>query len=235
MKKIFSVLLFGIATAVAAWILGYSFKTNDKQVFSPVRYEPFVLVIDAGHGGEDGGAVTASGVKESAINLAIAQRLDTIMGLYGVPTIMLRSDDISLYSAGAGTLREKKVSDLHNRVEIINSTEYAVLISIHQNSFPDPQYSGAHVFYAKTESSLEFAEQMQENLRSVDPDNERTAAVIYDSVYVMNHINCPAVLVECGFLSNPEEADLLQTSAYQTEIAAALAATYLQFQHLIKG
>lgn len=210
-------------------------RNNDRQVFSPVGYSPFTLVIDAGHGGEDGGAVTASGAKESSVNLAIAQRLDMIMGLYGVPTVMLRSTDASLHSAGANTIREKKVSDLHNRTEKINGVENGILISIHQNSFSDSRYKGAHVFYAKTEKSQQFAEQTQEILRELDKGNERVAALIYDSVYVMNHINCPAILVECGFLSNPEEALLLQTPKYQLELATALAASYLQFQHLIKG
>jgi len=235
MKKIFLLLLSAVLLFGAIFFNGYSFWEKDRQVISPVRYDPFVLVIDAGHGGEDGGAVTLSGEKESVINLAVAQRLDMIMGLYGVPTVMLRETDISLHDNDADTIREKKVSDLHNRTKRINAEEDAVLVSIHQNSFSDPRYSGAHVFYAKTEGSKQFAEQTQDNLRMIDSGNERTAAAIYESVYLMNHINCPAILVECGFLSNPEEARLLQTSDYQTKIATVLAASYLQFQHLIEG
>jgi len=210
---------------------GNPLEKEKEQVFSPVRYCDTKLIIDAGHGGEDGGAVSLSGMKESVVNLAIARRMDQIMGLYGVPTVMLRMQDISLHNEDARTIREKKVSDLHNRAGIINGFEDAVLISVHQNSFQDPRYSGAHVFYAPTEGSQPLAEYTQEILRSnLDPQNDRTAARIPDSVYLMNHIQCPAILVECGFLSNRTEDQLLQTPEYQLMVAMAMSGAYLQYQ-----
>ena len=105
------------------------------------------LIIDPGHGGEDGGAVSVSGKSESQINLAIALELDQLMGFYGVPTVMTRSTDVSIHDPEASTLREKKVSDLHNRVALINQVENATLISIHQNSSPSPSHRGIQVFY----------------------------------------------------------------------------------------
>ena len=198
--------------------------------FSPIRSGGQTLVLDAGHGGEDGGAVSLSGVPESGINLAIVQKLDQLLGLYGEAPLLLRSEDISIHDDSAQTLREKKVSDLHNRVARIEETEHAVLLSVHQNTFPDGKYHGAQVFYSNGELSQPLAQLTQETLRAaLDPGNTREAKPIPDSVYLMNHITCPAILVECGFLSNAEEELLLQSGAYQTKLASALAASWLQW------
>ena len=186
------------------------------------------LIIDAGHGGEDGGAVSLTGAAESHINLAIARRLDLLLGLYGQAPVLLREDDRSLHDPQAKTLREKKVSDLHNRAARIEAVEHAVLLSIHQNTYTSPQYRGAQVFYGGGEGSQALAGLLQDLLReTLDPSNDRTPARIPESVYLLNHISCPAVLVECGFLSNPEEDRLLQSEGYQTKLAAVLAAGWL--------
>lgn len=228
-----------IAAALIAAVLFSVFfyqltkRLEETETFVPQAYSEHTLVIDAGHGGEDGGAVSISGVSESRINLAIACRLELIMGLYGVDTVLLRTEDISLHSEGASTLREKKVSDLHNRVDRVNSIDNAVLISIHQNSYSDSQYRGAQVFFAPTDGSQAFGEYTQEVLRvSLNPDNTRLAKQIPDTVYLMNHITCRAILVECGFLSNPEEDQLLQTPGYQLKLASALAGAYLQYERI---
>lgn len=211
----------------------YRRPTQSVAVISPARFSGQTLVIDAGHGGEDGGAVSSAGTVESQINLAIALRLDAIMGLYGVNTVMLRSEDISLHDADADTLRDKKTSDLHNRVNMIESIENATLISIHQNKFNSSKYHGAQVFYANGELSVDFAQLTQEYLRlSLDPENNRKASKIPVSVYLMNHITCRAILVECGFLSNPKEDALLQSETYQTKIAATLAGAYLNYEQI---
>lgn len=200
----------------------------------PVRFSDHVLVIDAGHGGEDGGAVSLSGACESHINLAIALSLDEIMGLYGVNSMLLRDSDVSLHDPSAKTLREKKVSDLKNRVNTIESLDNPVLISIHQNTYTSSRYHGAQVFYANNDLSSSFAQITQETLAAqIDPSNERKPAVISDQVYLMNNISCTAILVECGFLSNPQEDLMLQEPNYQVKIAAALAGSYLSFQQKI--
>lgn len=201
------------------------------STFAPARFSGETVVIDAGHGGEDGGAVSVSGAIESQINLAIALRLDQILGLYGVNTVLLRDSDISLHDPDAQTLREKKVSDLHNRVAAIEALESPILISIHQNTYTSSQYHGAQVFYANGEMSLPFAQITQSTLKqALDPNNERQPTAIPESVYLMNHISCRAILVECGFLSNPQEDALLQSPGYQTKLAAALAGAYLSYQ-----
>lgn len=232
MKKFIIVALI-IAVLFSLFFYQLTRHLEAEETFIPQTFSSNTLIIDAGHGGEDGGAVSVSGVSESTINLAIARRLDIIMGLYAINTVMLRTEDISLHNESATTLREKKVSDLHNRVSIINSIGEGVLISIHQNSYPEARYDGAQVFFAPTEGSQSFGEYTQEVLRvSLDPNNNRMAKQIPDTVYLMNHIVCRAILVECGFLSNPTEDQLLQTKEYQLKLATVIAGSFLQYEKI---
>lgn len=188
-----------------------------------------ILILDAGHGGEDGGASSAGGSRESDINLNIVLKTESLMAFLGVRTELTRSEDRSMHSEGASTIREKKVSDLKNRVELINRFSDAMLISVHQNYFTDSRYSGAQVFYSIGDVGRQWGEGTQKVLRQVlDPDNDRAAKAVPDNVYLFSHISCPAILVECGFLSNGEEASLLLTDTYQRRIALALAGAYLQ-------
>lgn len=230
-RKVLSWLLVAALALMTGYYLLPGSVRNTQPVFQPVRCAGYQLIIDAGHGGEDGGAVSLTGVPESGINLSIALKLDALLGLYGATPTLLRTEDISLHDDSASTLREKKVSDLHNRVDRIERTENAVLISIHQNTYQSSKYHGAQVFYSNGELSLPLAQLTQELLRqALDPENKRVPAKIPDTVYLMNHISCPAILVECGFLSNPEEEALLRSDSYQRKIAAALAAAWLQYQ-----
>lgn len=224
---------FGIGTVIlCALILNLRISSQPSVYAScPVRFQQQLLIVDPGHGGEDGGAVSMTGACESQINLAVAKRLDTILGLYGMPVLLTREEDISLHSDGASTLREKKTSDLHNRTALVERQENAILLSIHQNSYPDPRYSGAQVFFAPTDGSEELAQTLQEALRAaLAPDNQRQAKLIPDTIYLMNHISCTGVLVECGFLTNAQEEQLLLDAAYQIKVAAALAGGFLQYQ-----
>lgn len=219
---------------MAAAMLGFGIKSllwQEAAVFQPSRIPDTVLVIDAGHGGEDGGAVGVTGVIESHINLAVAQKLHSIMDLYGIRSVLLRDKDISLHDADCNTLREKKVSDLHHRVAVVNSISNAVLISIHQNTFPNPKYHGAQVFFGQNEASITLAQQIQNALNTaLDPSNKRTPTQITETVYLMKHIDCPAVLIECGFLSNPEEEQRLATDRYQTQLAMTIASAYITYR-----
>lgn len=229
LKKKFALAALAAVLGLGAACVRLVRRPAAAAVFVPQRFSAHTLVIDAGHGGADGGAVSVSGVSESVLNLAVARRLDAILGFCGAPCVMLRTEDVMLCDPGGATMHARKVSDLHNRVEAVNGVENAVLISVHQNSFTDPKYSGAQVFFAPTEDSQEFAERTQELLRtSLDPANDRQAKPIPDSVYLMNHVNCKAILVECGFLTNPGEDKLLQTPGYQLKLAAVLAGAYLR-------
>ena len=226
-KRVFVPAFLFLAIVIAIFPVSFAVMTNARTTAQP----EYTLILDAGHGGEDGGALSLSGTKESAVNLAVTRRLELLMGLLGVEGVMLRQEDVSLHSEGANTLREKKVSDLKNRVAAIRAQENAWLISIHQNTFPDPRYSGAQVFYAPTQGSQALAVTMQETLRcTLDSNNTRVSKPIASTIYLMNHINCPAVLVECGFLSNPKEERLLTTPGYQTKLAVALTGGFLIHQ-----
>lgn len=184
----------------------------------------WTLILDAGHGGEDGGASTAAGDKESDINLAIVQKTRALMTFLGVEPLLSRETDISLHSSGAETIRQKKVSDLKNRVALVESTPNVMLLSVHQNFFTDPKYSGSQVFFSRDDISQQWGENTQEVFRQVlSPGNDRKAKPMPDGIYLFDHISCPAILVECGFLSNGEEAALLLTGAYQRKVAIALA------------
>ena len=190
---------------------------------------PCRIVIDPGHGGADGGATGVAGTRESDLNLAVSLRLQALLRLFGHEPVMVRTTDTAVYSAGAGTISEKKVSDIHNRVRLVNDTPGALLVSIHQNFFTQGKYSGAQVFYADDAYSRELAQQMQAQLRaSLDPGNRREAKGAAGTVYLMNHIQTPGILVECGFLSNAAEEARLNTPAYQTRLAMTMAAVLLQ-------
>ena len=208
-----------------------------KQVVSVSASAPEsgpILILDAGHGGEDGGTSSAGGSKESDINLNIVLKTEALMAFLGIRTELTRDQDRSMHSEGASTLHEKKVSDLKNRVEFVNSIPDAMLISVHQNYFTDSRYSGAQVFYTGGDVSRQWGEGTQELLRQVlDPDNNRAAKVIPDTIYLFSHISCPAILVECGFLSNGEEASLLLTDTYQRSISLALVGAYVRELQMI--
>lgn len=187
------------------------------------------VVIDAGHGGEDGGAVSADGTKESILNLQISLRINDLFNFLGVQTVMTRSEDVSIHDASADTVSAKKVSDLKNRASIVGNTPGAVFLSIHQNMFSDGKYTGAQVFYAPTENSEKLAKQLQTGLReSIDPANHREAKKS-DAVWLMEHIGCTGVLIECGFLSNSEETQKLKTDDYQRKLACVIVSQFTQY------
>ena len=182
------------------------------------------VVVDPGHGGEDGGAVSPSGVPESRLNLEIGLRTRDLLRFLGLPVRMTRETDVSIHGPEARSVSEKKVSDLKNRVGIVNETRDAILVSIHQNMFSESKYHGAQVFYAGTAGSRELAERLQEVFDDeMDPSNHRQAKRS-ETVYLLSRIHCPGILVECGFLSNPEEERLLQTENYQVRLAASICA-----------
>ncbi len=191
------------------------------------RY-PYVPIIDAGHGGEDGGTSSLSGEWESQVNLGIAKKTDLLLRFLGLKTAMTRDRDISLHDPEMTTIRQKKTSDLKNRVKIINGVENGALLSIHQNFFIQSRYYGAQTFYHGSENRA-FAKTMQDALRRLlDPANRRECKPT-DMVYILNEIQKPAILVECGFLSNPTEEALLLTEGYQRKVAMAVCLGFMDW------
>ena len=182
------------------------------------------VVLDAGHGGIDGGATSVTGVLESKLNLEITQRLEDLLHLLGIQTVMIRQDDSSVCTEG-NSIAEKKLSDLKNRVKTVNKTENPLLISIHQNYFTDSRYSGAQVFYADTEGSKALAESLQKALvTSLNPGSKRLSKPS-KGVYLMQHIDCTGVLIECGFISNYQEESRLRSAEYQKRLSCVIATT----------
>lgn len=213
-------LLSGIAGGRMITVLSENAPLEDRKC----------IVIDAGHGGVDGGAVSCTGVYESNINLEISLRLEDLLHLLGVDTVMIRRTDCSVYTKGE-TIAAKKVSDLKERVRIVNNTENAMLVSIHQNRFADSRYSGAQVFYANTDGSEALAKTLQEALiKTVNPGSNRQIKKA-DGVYLMQHIRTTGILVECGFLSNPQEEAQLRTADYQKKLACVIASVCSGFLH----
>ena len=186
------------------------------------------IIIDAGHGGVDGGATSCTGVLESQLNLEISLRLEDLLHLLGYRTLMIRKENISVYTEGE-TIAQKKISDLKERVRIVNSTENAVLISIHQNTFSDNRYGGAQVFYANTEQSRELAQILQNSLVTTINSGSNRQCKKATGVYLMNQIENTGILIECGFLSNPTEEALLRSSTYQIKLCCVIASAISNF------
>lgn len=186
------------------------------------------IVLDAGHGGIDGGAISCTGYPESDINLDIALRAEALFNIMGYDTRMIRREDISIHTKG-GSIAQKKVSDLKERTRIVNETQGALLISIHQNTFQDSRYSGAQVFYAKTAGSKDLADIVQQHMiYALDPSNKRQSKPS-SGVYLMDNIKCTGVLIECGFLSNMKEEAMLRDERYQKRITAAIVTAVCGF------
>ena len=179
-----------------------------------------VIIIDAGHGKPDEGAEGFNGTTEQAINLEISLKLQKLIEQSGGKVILTRSDENGIYSNSVKGIRNLKVSDSKNRVEIANNSDADVFVSIHLNKFSaSPIYNGWQVFYQKENNySKILADNIQENLnKNIEKENNRKTMSI-SNIYVMDKVKVPSVIVECGFLSNPEECELLKTEAYQNKI-----------------
>lgn len=224
MKKTAGVISFYL---FVFWGMLLCVNWGGKAVTALSEARPFqrenCIVIDPGHGGEDGGAVSCSGIPESVYNLEISLKLNDLLNLLGYDTKLIRKTDVSVYTKGE-TLSQKKASDLKERVKLANETPNALLLSIHQNHYPDGRYSGAQVFYAKTKGSEQLAKQLQSSfLSALNPGSKRQAKIA-GGIYLMEHIHCPGVLIECGFLSNAAEDAKLKSPEYQKKLCCVIAA-----------
>lgn len=188
---------------------------------------PIVVIIDPGHGGPDGGAVSPDGIQESDINLELAFRVRDLLALLGQGSRMTRTEDISIHTPGA---ERWKASDLQNRAAMVNETTQGILLSIHQNSLPSsPVTHGAQVFYNTSQKAEQISAEMQEILnKTINIGNEKYMKSAPNGLYLMKHISAPGILVECGFLSNTAETQALQTTAHQIKLAAAISTGFLR-------
>ncbi|MBQ0010074.1 MAG: N-acetylmuramoyl-L-alanine amidase [Ruminococcus sp.] len=200
------------------------FSSQEGKEPEPVR----TIVVDAGHGGMDGGAVSDDGVLEKDLNLAVAGKLVSLLRMGGVRVVMTRSDDRLLADPSSA---HKKRDDLASRVRIAEEQENAVFVSIHMNKFPVEKYRGLQVWYSRgNKQSAELADAVQKKTAAVlQPQNTRETKAADSSIYVLDHLDIPAILVECGFLSNAEETRLLCDESYQNKLAAVLYAAIIDY------
>lgn len=207
-------------------------KVADEAVSTEVSEKELIVVIDAGHGGEDSGAV-ANSVLEKDINLEIALKLRDMLKASGIEVKMIRESDVSIYDTASGTIRERKVSDLKNRVEIVNNNKKNILVSIHQNKFEQSKYSGAQMFYsANNDKSQILAENIRKSITGlIQPENKRELKKGGSAIYLLNKAAVPAVIVECGFISNEEEAKNLSNEEYQSKMAFAIYCGILEYKN----
>lgn len=192
--------------------------TNENTYSKKIK-----ILIDPGHGGVDPGTTGDLDKAEAPINLDISTKLMKFLEGGGFEVEMTRYDENALYTEKSPTIRAKKNEDLDNRVKVINNSNADLVISIHLNSFPQKQYSGAHVFYKKNcESSKIAAEILQDNLKEILDKNNNRVPQIKKDMKIMDNSNIPIILIECGFLSNNEEEKKLLTAEYQEKVAWAI-------------
>ena len=218
MKKLY---LITIPVVICALILYSTCRFTSERIASAEINSAEMLptiIIDAGHGGFDGGTSSDDGIIEKDINLKISLYLCEYLNFFGFNTILTREKDESLESDGLSTIREKKSSDIHNRMDLMEKTDNALFVSIHQNHYSVEKYYGLQVFYSPnfSDESSQLAQSIQETVTELlQQDNERQIKKCGTSVYLMYNAVKPAVLVECGFLSNHNESQLLKTEEYQ--------------------
>lgn len=210
-------------------------KQEDAAVytFSTAKNVP-VIVLDAGHGGMDGGCSSAAGVPEKGINLNVLLNLRDLLSVSGYEVVVTRDTDRSIHDSGIEGIANQKSSDMDNRLAIFNERSNAVCISIHQNQFTDPKYSGAQMFYAPTNKDSErLAQKLQGSFHTLlQPDNDREIKQCGKELFLCYFSKNPTVMVECGFLSNPEEAARLTDEAYQRQVAFTI---YAGLQEYLAG
>jgi len=227
-SRLVAVLLLILAT-IAALFFAAHYPISAEEPGDHVRP---VIILDAGHGGEDGGASSADGLLESEINLQIVKTMQQLFQFVGQEPVLTREGEAAIYSADASTLREKKVSDLKNRVERVNTYEgCGILLSIHQNSLPShPDVRGAQVFFNSVVPAESIAGTLQATLnQTINTGRGKSARQMGTEVFLMKESKVPGVLVECGFLSNPSESLQLASPEHQLKLSASIVAGYLKF------
>lgn len=228
-KLIFPCICFALLSAFVFLMISAALNIKVSVSSENVKSMP-TIVIDAGHGGEDGGAVSESGVLEKDINLSIANDTYALFYLLGFDVKQTRKTDIALDN-GEDTIRKRKVSDMKKRLEIFNSSKENTIISIHQNKFSESKYHGTQIFYSPNNpKSKQLADSIKYSVKGLlQPDNERECKKADSGIYLLKNTNNPAVIVECGFISNEEECKNLLDSQYQKQMAFSITAGFLSY------
>lgn len=215
-----------------AFLLGTFYLPPTKSVSADAKAPKYTtVIIDAGHGGEDGGTSSTTGLVEKDVNLDIAEKLAEMLRASGINVVMTREDDRLLYDRNVDFHGRKKKLDMAARLAVMENCESAVFISIHMNSYTSPQYSGLQVWYSQnhTESEVLASIIQSSNKTLLQPENERKIKGATSAIFLLDKATCPAVLVECGFLSNQAEAAKFETSEYRQRVALLLCSSILEF------
>lgn len=228
----FSFLFTVISTvfSLAGIFLSQTLMLNDIEISAEPSTMP-TIVIDAGHGGEDGGASIYGGAPEKELNLLISCDLRDMLEAVGFKVVMTRTEDILLYDKNSDYHGHKKSMDLANRLKIARATPGAIIVSIHMNAFPETKYSGLQVYYSKNnQGSRELAMAVQEiNKNVISPTNDRKIKQAGSNIYLLDRFEGPAVLIECGFLSNDEERENLNSPEYRQKLAACFLSAIMKY------
>lgn len=221
-KSLSKIFLFSILTSlILALAIGIRCVSFKKVIEAVSETDEVTVIIDAGHGGIDGGTSTKDGTIEKDINLSIALKLRDTLESMGINTVMTRIDDRSIHDEDAKTIKNQKVSDIKNRLKLIQTTPNAIFVSIHQNHFENPKYYGTQVFYSKNNpESKTLAETIRKSIvGNLQSENKRETKQSGKEIYLLYNSLAPSVMVECGFLSNEEETSKLKNEQYQQEFA----------------
>ncbi len=214
-----------VAMLLCLVLLSGLFVTSEKSAnVSAKATQRYTVIIDAGHGGFDGGAVAPDGTLEKDLNLSVALKLDSVLKIMGYDTVLVRDTDVST-ADDKGTERSQKVSDIKARLRLTEKYKDALFVSIHMNKYTSPQPHGAQVFYSQVDGSKELAECIQRSITAgVQTDNKRVVKKTTKDIYLLYHAVIPSVIAECGFISNPNDLLKLKSDEYQLKMAAAIAA-----------
>lgn len=236
LKRRFPLILTIFCCCIVAAVSGAVNQNNTAREAAVGAVPKKVIVIDAGHGGVDGGCVGMNGVYEKDINLSIAKNLGTLLSFEGYEVVYTRSEDVSIYDEGVTGIRNQKISDMENRLEIIQSYPDSVFLSIHQNQYTQSEYFGAQMFYTTNhKGNFRFATIMQERFASLQPGNDREIKLIDSGLYLFKDTKQPALLIECGFLSNPNDAANLSSAEYQKKVAFTVYSGLTEFLKEMQG
>ena len=230
MQMLFIAFIIAILMLSLLLLSGYVSRMREipTEVWSE---EPITVIIDAGHGGEDGGTSGQNGILEKDLNLDVAKKLDSLLRSAGINTVMTRNDDRLLYDPLSDYKGRKKILDMHERLRIANSCENAVFLSVHMNSFPQQKYSGLQVYYSEnSDLSVNLAQTIQDTvIKNLQSSNTRKIKPSGDNIYLLKMISHPSILIECGFLSNSDECALLCSDEYQQKLSLVIYSAIMNY------
>ena len=225
-KSLIALILATVVCITSVLLCQIQFASSNSIINSTLP----VIIIDAGHGGEDGGAVGIDGTYEKDINLQISLKVNDILTLFGYKTHLIRTTDTAIHTTG-DTIRQRKVSDIRNRTATMDLYENCIYLSIHQNKYEDSRIWGTQTFYsANCDESREIAELIQNAVKSqLQPNNKRQIKKSGTDIYVLYNATKPAVMVECGFVSNQSELNQLKDCTYQNNMALSIATGIINY------